>query len=311
MDDNNTNDVKQEGTINDETNSDELGVNVNIEPTNQPYNNNLEINDINNKIGTVSMIPRPNILSTANSLQTPQPPQQSFQPYQQSFQPYQQPPQQTQSNQVPKTKQKSSSKTKEPTVWEFDRPNPWTKITYNENDEYPYYFFIKLKIPSLNDFETWKQIIPNIKFDPTTGELIIPSKEEASALALANLISINFIGQMSIQNILDKNLIQISVAKAKAHELVQNKLREQIMENIYGKSFTKIQNNFEKDLAKNGIETRNLSIDLKSVPVSSVDSRNGDIDFKSEHFSDTFMHFANESKSNDIDAYTGSDYSYL
>ncbi len=110
---------------------------------------------------------------------------------------------------------------------------------------------------------------------------------------------------MSIQNILDKNLIQISVAKAKAHELVQNKLREQIMENIYGKSFTKIQNNFEKDLAKNGID------DLKSVPVSSVDSRNGDIDFKSEHFSDTFMHFASESKSNDIDAYTGSDYSYL
>jgi hypothetical protein len=50
----------------------------------------------------------------------------------------------------------------------------------------------------------WK-IIPNINFDPRAGELIIPSKDEPSALALANLILINFSGQMSLQNILEKN----------------------------------------------------------------------------------------------------------
>jgi hypothetical protein len=114
------------------------------------------------------------------------------------------------------------------------RNNPWSRVLYNPNDEYSYYFYIKIKIPSLNDYENWKKIVPNLNFDPRTGELIIPSKDEASALALANLIVVNFMGQLSLDNILQKKLIQISVAKAKNHEVVQNKLREQIMDNLYG-----------------------------------------------------------------------------
>ncbi len=190
-------------------------------------------------------------------------------------------------------------------VIEYAKPNPWSKIIINKNDEYPYLFHIKIKIPSLNDFENWKQIIPNLSFDPRSGELIIPSKDEASALALANLICTNFMGNLSLQNILDKNLIQISVSKAKSYEVVQNKLREQIMENLYGKQFNKVHNNFEKDLAvkDNGQFNSNSSCSRQ-------------VDFKSDSFTDTFEQFDSEQSAHgetngDIEAYDGSDYSYL
>jgi hypothetical protein len=162
-------------------------------------------------------------------------------------------------------------------ISEIDLPegnnNPWTRVLYNPNDDYPYYFYIKIKIPSLNDYESWKQIIPNLNFDPRTGELIIPSKDEPSALALANLIVVNFTGQLSLDNILEKNLIQISVTKAKSHEVVQNKLREQIMDNLQGTNFN-ITNQPEKELVK-----QNQSQD--------------------------------EQQQDTIEAYTGTDYAYI
>ncbi len=131
-------------------------------------------------------------------------------------------------------------------ISEIDMPNgnnnPWSRVLYNPNDDYPYYFYIKIRIPSLNDYESWKQIIPNLNFDPRTGELIIPSKDEPSALALANLIVVNFTGQLSLDNILEKNLIQISVTKAKSHEVVQNKLREQIVNNLQGNNYNMMPN---------------------------------------------------------------------
>jgi hypothetical protein len=175
-------------------------------------------------------------------------------------------------------------------VKEFTKPNPWTKLIVKKGDEYPLHFHIKIKIPSLNDFQTWKQIVPNLNFDPNTGEMIIPSQDEAAALALANLIIINFTGQMSLKDILEKNLIQISVAKAKSHELVQNKLREQIMDNLYGNK-QNVENfaNFSQDLTKNN-----------------------NPNFQIENFSDTFQHFDAAEKANNfetIEAFHGNDYS--
>ena len=178
-------------------------------------------------------------------------------------------------------------------VKEFNKPNPWTKLVVKKEDEYPLQFHLKVKIPSLNDFQTWKQIVPNLNFDPNTGELIIPSQDEAAALALANLIIINFTGQMSLKDILEKNLIQISVTKAKSHELVQNKLRDQIVENLYGSKIGNIEDNanFCQDLAKNK-----------------------NPDFQTENFSDTFQHFNAAEKANNfenIEAFQGNDYSLL
>ena len=176
----------------------------------------------------------------------------------------------------------------EPKVWEFDKPEPWSKIILLNNAEYPYLFHIRIKIPSLNDYENWRQIVPNIDFSPQSRELIIPSRDEASALALANLILVNFMGQLSLKDILEKNLIQISIAKAKTHDIVRTKLKEQIMDNLYGKNINQAQTNYEKDLAKPN--------------------------FKDENFTDTFQHFSEVSKASqgtDIDAFDGGDYSYL
>jgi len=181
----------------------------------------------------------------------------------------------------------------------FDKPNPWSKIIIDQTQEYPYLFYIKVKIPSLNDFENWKLVVPNLEFDPRTGELIIPSQDEPSAIALANLIVINFSGQISLKDILDKNLIGISVTKSKSFEVVQNKLREQIMENLYGKQFNISQTSFEKDLAK------------KQETVIDTNNKSNKLDFTSENFTDTFEQFSDDNQKEGIDAWDGNDFSYL
>lgn len=183
---------------------------------------------------------------------------------------------------------------------EFDKPNPWSKVTFSPQEEFPYLFYIKLNIPSLNDFENWKQVVPNLDFEPRTGELIIPSKDEASALALTNLILINFSGQMSLDNILEKNLIQISITKAKSYEMVQNKLREQIMENLYGKQFNSVSPNYHQDLSR------------KNNTDQSVSQNSGRVDFKNNSFTDTFQHFSDDTQNDStINAFDGSDFAYL
>ena len=140
-------------------------------------------------------------------------------------------------------------------VWTFSDPVPWTQIIYMYGEEYPFKFFIKIKVPSLNDYQMWKQIVPNIDFNSKTSEIIIPSKNEASALAIANLIVSTFTGQMTIETVLEKNLIQISVTKALQFELVRNKLREQILEGLNNKTYDTRQtetgkNDYEADLAR-------------------------------------------------------------
>ena len=135
-------------------------------------------------------------------------------------------------------------------VWTFIIEKPWTQIVYNYGQQFPFRFFIKIKIPTLNDYQSWKHIIPNLDFDSKSGEVIISSKDEAGALAIANLIIANFQGQLSIENILEKNLIPISIIKAQQYELVKNKLREQIIESLQGKT-TDSKPDFEQDLANN------------------------------------------------------------
>jgi hypothetical protein len=136
-------------------------------------------------------------------------------------------------------------------LWRFIKPNPWTQIIYMYNQEFPLKFYFKVTIPSLNDYQAWKQVIPNLEFDAKIGELIISSKDEESALAIANLIVSNFTGQLSFENILEKNLIPISISKAQQYEMVKNKLRENIAEALNGKNMLNTNNkrDFEEDLA--------------------------------------------------------------
>ena len=142
----------------------------------------------------------------------------------------------------------------------FDKMNPWSKVIIRNGTEFPYNYYIPVTIPSLNDFQNWKNIVPNLDFNPQSGELIVPSKDEGSALALTNLIIANLHDQLTIDEIINKQLIQISVAKAQAHELVRNKLREQILDNLNGgKVVNAPATNFEKDLASTDTK---MNIDL-------------------------------------------------
>jgi hypothetical protein len=263
-----------------ECNTQEKPVEIKSLLINTDLNNKINLSDnyltkyeqvgVNNINGQMQVYNPPQILNTASKTQK----QVSFAPIENSS--------------VQKSKSQPEQK-----VWDFNDPNPWTKIVYNINDEYPYHFYIKLKIPSLNDYQTWKQIIPNLNFNSRTGELIIPSKDEPSALALANLIVINMTGQLSLENILNKNLIQISTAKSRKYEIVQNKLREQIKENLNKKINLNIPDIFEKDLAKIDISKNNIT---------------------SNKFNDTFKHFSDQldnTNNTEFGAYDGTDFSYL
>ena len=166
-------------------------------------------------------------------------------------------------------------------MWTFSSPIPWTQVLYVYGEEYPFKFFIKIKVPSLNEYQIWKQIVPNLDFDSKTGEIIIPSKNEGSALAIANLIIATFTGQLKVETILEKNLIQISVTKALQFELVRTKLREQILEALSDKTYTtrqteKGQNDYEADLATSN--TRASNNDNTSVSDNISASNNDNIE---------------------------------
>ena len=165
----------------------------------------------------------------------------------------------------------SSMKENEYIIWTFYEPKPWTKIIYKYHVEYPFYFFIKIKIPSLNDYENWKKIITNLEFNPSSGDIIIPAKDEETALAIANLIISNFNDNISLSDIINKDLIGISIMKTKKHENIKNKIREQIMNSYKSKSIVNNNMEFQTDLAINNnyyssvddtIDTAHKNIDL-------------------------------------------------
>jgi hypothetical protein len=141
----------------------------------------------------------------------------------------------------------------------WDNPNEiWSKIIYTYNEVYPYIFFIKIKIPSLNDYENWKTIITNIGFEPKTSNLIIPTKDEETALSIANLIILNFKGELSLNDIVNKDLLGVSIYKSKKYELVKNKMKEEIINNLSNKTNKKTHSaEYQADLADNNFETSN------------------------------------------------------
>lgn len=144
--------------------------------------------------------------------------------------------------------------------WDFIDPKPWTKIMYKYGDEYPFYFFIRIRIPSLNDYENWKELITNLDFDAQKGEMIIPTKDEETALSIANLIISNLKGIITINDIVKKDLLQISIEKCKKYPQVKDKIISQIMDspvlsnnsqllpnyNSQKEKFTNIKHNIKK-----------------------------------------------------------------
>jgi hypothetical protein len=138
----------------------------------------------------------------------------------------------------------------------FNEPNPWTQI-YVGNNLNKYY----LKINNIEKYkekiniDTWEQI-PFIRKDLIINEddmLVIMTNNEKEALVIVNVLLSYILDDLTLANIIEKDLINTSLQKAQRYELVVNKLRELIKENLYkinrGDTIEKYVNNDAVDTA--------------------------------------------------------------
>jgi len=190
----------------------------------------------------------------------------------------------------------------------FDKPNPWTRLDTDTSQDYPFRYFIKIKFSSLNDYQIWKQIVPNLDFNAQSGELIIPSKDEGSALGLVNLIIAQLNDHISLQDILNKNLIQISVAKAQEHEVIRSELRNQILDNISGKETVKTSD-YEEDLALK-VVSKSQNQQLTEPPMIPINTNAPKID-RNEKITVSAANDVKKQNTKDVEAFEGNDFSYL
>lgn len=162
---------------------------------------------------------------------------------------------------------------------EYDNPNPWNKVIYNPDSKYLYTFFINIDIPSFNNYHNWKKIINNIEYVPKNKELVISAQDEETAIAIINLIIMTFTNKISIDDIISKDLINISIIKTKENIDIKEKFRQQINEYIYSQN-----NNTDTTIDDDSIKKPNI------IP-QQVNNKQTNLE--------------------NINAYDGNDYSYL
>ena len=114
--------------------------------------------------------------------------------------------------------------------WKFPKPIPWSSLYFNQTkNTYTYglnYIISKEKL------EEWNKVIPNLGFNDSEKQIMITTQDEESALAVINLVLSTVVNELTIKEIMDTNLIDISVSKIRAHPLVKSKILEQINEKI-------------------------------------------------------------------------------
>ena len=117
----------------------------------------------------------------------------------------------------------------------FDKPNPWNKIQYFSHIN-KYY----IKINNINEhvekIMLWKSL-PIIKsdlidIDIDNDYLILKTHSEEEALVICNLIINHINNNLTINDIVTKNLINYSINKAKRYKLIKTKLSELIKEGV-------------------------------------------------------------------------------
>jgi hypothetical protein len=112
----------------------------------------------------------------------------------------------------------------------YATPLPWNKIILNQGNVNLYFLEIKNLSNYQDLFSKWINILgENINI--SDNYLIISSKYVSDALALGNLITMNFLGHISFEEISSANLIMVSIKKAK-NKLISQKLVELILSNV-------------------------------------------------------------------------------
>jgi hypothetical protein len=110
-------------------------------------------------------------------------------------------------------------------------PDPWVKIEELEHIN-KYYIYIKKINKHLDKILIWKQL-PSIRndlidVDLNNNYLILKTQNEEEALVICNLILSYINNDISINDVLSRNLINSSITKAKKYNLVNSKLTELI-----------------------------------------------------------------------------------
>jgi hypothetical protein len=182
----------------------------------------------------------------------------------------------------------------------FENPNPWNKIQYFTHINK--YF---IKINKLNDhidkIMLWKSL-PVVKsdmidIDIDNNYLILKTNSEEEALVICNLI-INYINNnLTINDIMSKNLINNSINKAKRFKLIGTKLTELIKEGL-----------LELNGEKNDVE----SVDYTDTDMDKEDKKKKTINKVTFNEPDKHDKFVNNNvKEIKIEPYEGSEYATI
>jgi hypothetical protein len=117
----------------------------------------------------------------------------------------------------------------------FENPNPWNKIQYFTHVN-KYYIQIEKLNDHIEKIILWKSL-PIIKtdlidIDIENNYLILRTHSEEEALVICNLIINHINNNLTINDIISKNLINYSINKAKRFKLIGTKLTELIKEGL-------------------------------------------------------------------------------
>ena len=117
----------------------------------------------------------------------------------------------------------------------FENPNPWNKIQYFTHVN-KYYIQIEKLNDHIEKIILWKSL-PIIKtdlidIDIDNNYLILRTHSEEEALVICNLIINHINNNLTINDIISKNLINYSINKAKRFKLIGTKLTELIKEGM-------------------------------------------------------------------------------
>jgi len=190
----------------------------------------------------------------------------------------------------------------------FDKPNPWNKIQYYTHIN-KYY----IKINNINEYVDkimlWKSL-PIIKsdlidVDIDNNYLILKTHSEEEALVICNLIINHINNNLTINDIVSKNLINYSINKAKRYKLIKTKLAELIKEGV-----GQLNNNTEHLSSHDYIDTDELHESVESRKQRIID-RIKNIDDDDDNIINNNIKEIKTSPYDKIEPYEGSEYASI
>lgn len=124
---------------------------------------------------------------------------------------------------------------------------PWSQVFIdNKNNKTCYGLNISNFMNNKQLLHKWKEIVPIMLSEYL---LIIPAEEEIIALAIANMILSNLSGNISIEDVMKKNLIQQSINKMSQYDLAVKKIKENIMSYLNPEPSNDKEFSYSEDLA--------------------------------------------------------------